>query len=69
MPISASAVANLMAVAINQLPDELAKDLIDDFLDKAEDKIADTSTPWDDALLLPVINQVRYQLGVEDGDD
>ena len=59
----------VLTSVLGLLPAELGKELLDDVLDLAENKIADTNTKWDDALLLPVISAARVQLDVPDGTD
>jgi len=42
------------------------KELLDDLLDKAEQKVIDSSTPYDDAILLPVFAKLRAVASIPD---
>jgi len=48
--------------------EEMVKGFMDKGLDFLEDKIAESSTTWDDTLVLPIINQIRKVLDIPDND-
>jgi hypothetical protein len=64
-----SILSNVFGALTTLLPDDLIKELLDDLLDKAEERIADSATPYDDAILLPIIARARQLFDIPDGDD
>ena len=48
--------------------EELVKGFMDKGLDFLEDAIEESKTTWDDALVLPIINQIRKILNIPDND-
>ena len=54
---------------LKALPEEQVKKAVDKALDALEDKIAESDTKLDDAIILPIIKTViREPFGIEDND-
>jgi hypothetical protein len=65
----ATAVVNvLMPTLLALVPDDIMTSAVDKLLDSIEDAIANSATPIDDALVLPVIAALRNKLRVPDND-
>lgn len=65
----ATAVLNvLMPTLLALVPDDIMTSAVDKLLDSIEDAIANSATPIDDALVLPVIAALRNKLRVPDND-
>lgn len=43
--------------------------VIDKAFDHVEDKVADSSTHWDDVIVLPILKALRGALNVPDNDE
>lgn len=56
----------LIAIAIKILSEQDLKVLADRFLDVIEEKVKDTTTPWDDRMMLPVCSMIRKAFDIED---
>ena len=50
------------------LTPEKTREIIDKAFDAIEDKVAESETTLDDALVLPVINALRLALSIPDND-
>ena len=59
LPVVINAIASFLS------PEDLKKE-VDDFLDRIEDKIKDSSTPYDDLVLLPIIAKLRAVADIPD---
>lgn len=63
----------VLPLVVNQLlgllPGNILREGLDALFDKIEDRVADSDTPIDDQLALPVIRMLRSQLDIPDGDD
>lgn len=59
---------SVINVLLTLLPKELGKQLLDQAFDWLEDQIADSSTEWDDAVLLPIVKKARDILDIPDQD-
>ena len=57
-------VASMVAI----LTPEQVKSILDRAFDAIEEKVKDTATQWDDAIVLPMINALRKALDVPDND-
>lgn len=65
----ATAVLNvLMPTLLALVPDDIMTSAVDKLLDSIENAIANSATPIDDALVLPVIAALRNKLRVPDND-
>ena len=65
----ATAVVNvLLPTLMSLIPDDIMKVALDKLLDSIEDAIAKSSTPVDDALVLPVIAALRAKFKIADND-
>lgn len=58
----------LISVLKEMLTPENVKAVIDKAFDKVEDMVADSSTHWDDAIILPLLKALRAALDVPDND-
>ena len=58
----------LVAAMVEIMSPEKVKKVIDTAFDKLEDKVKDTSTQWDDAIVLPMLAGLRKALNVPDED-
>ncbi|MCO5761381.1 MAG: hypothetical protein NHG36_07705 [Chromatiaceae bacterium] len=64
----ATQVLNLMLPSLLSLiPDDIMERGVDALLDVIETAIANSATPVDDALVLPLISALRHKLNVADG--
>jgi len=57
---------NLLIAQIMSKSPTLGKELIDDILDKIEDRIAASPSTVDDAIILPLIKLLRDTAGIPD---
>lgn len=57
-------IASLLESLIRILPKDLVKKSIDNLLDFIEDAIAKSSNKWDDSIVLPLLSELRKQIGV-----
>ena len=62
-------VKTLVAAMAALLTPEQVKSILDTAFDAVEDKVKDSSTSWDDMLVLPILTALRAALGVPDNDD
>ena len=51
------------------IPEEMLVEAADSILDKLEDLVAESDTVIDDAVVLPLIAQIRSAFNIADGDD
>ena len=58
----------LMPTLLALIPDDIMQRGLDALLDVVEDAIAKSSTPVDDALVLPVIAALRAKFKIADND-
>ena len=58
----------LVGAMTAMLDGEQVKKLIDKAFDKVEDMVADSSTHWDDMIVLPLLKALRKALDVPDND-
>ena len=58
----------IVATMVAMLSPEQVKSILDSAFDKIEDKVKDSSTQWDDVLILPVLAALRSALGIPDND-
>ena len=58
----------LMPTLMSLIPDDIMQVAVDRLLDSIEEAIANSATPIDDALVLPVIAALRNKLRVPDND-
>lgn len=61
-------VKSLVAVMAATLTPQQVRSILDKAFDAIEDKVKDTSTQWDDTIVLPIINALRRTLDVPDND-
>lgn len=59
----------IMVSLCETLSPENVKKIIDKAFDKLEKAVKDSSTQWDDALVLPMIKALRKALDVPDEED
>jgi len=59
-------VKSLVAAMAAMLSPEQVKSIIDKAFDAVEEKVKDSSTNWDDVVVLPMIKALRVALGVPD---
>ena len=50
------------------LTPEKVKGVIDKAFDAVENKVKDSSTQWDDAIVLPILSGLRSALNIPDND-
>ena len=62
-------VKSLVAAMSALLTAEQVKKIIDNAFDAVEQKVADSSTHWDDVIVLPMIKALRAALNVPDNDE
>jgi hypothetical protein len=62
-------VKSLVAAMSAMLTAEQVKKIIDNAFDAIEEKVADSSTQWDDVIVLPMIKALRAALNVPDNDE
>lgn len=58
----------LLGKLLGQLKPEMLREAVDKVLDYFEEKIADSETETDDALLLPLIDVIRGAFNIPDDD-
>lgn len=62
-------IVNLLVPSLLALvPDDIMKQGLDALLDVVEDAIAKSSTPMDDAVVLPIIVALRAKFKIADND-
>jgi len=61
-------VRSLVAAMATMLSPAQVKDLLDKAFDKVEDKVKDSSTHWDDVIVLPMLKALRKALDIPDND-
>lgn len=59
-------ITTLISMVIRTLDEEKMKKLADVILDFVEDKVEESSTKWDDAVILPLCKMVRNAFGIEE---
>ena len=59
MNVVVSILSSLIPKLLELLPPQTGRELIDDFLDVLENKIASSETQIDDTLILPLISKLR----------
>ena len=65
----ATAVVNvLLPTLMSLIPDDIMKVALDKLLDSIEDAIAKSSTPVDDAVIMPIIAALRAKFQIADND-
>lgn len=62
-------VKSLVAAMAAMLSPEKVKAVVDKAFDAVEDKVKDSSTHWDDVIVLPMIKALRSALDIPDNDD
>jgi len=62
-------IGKLLPMIISSGNQETVKKAVDAFLDVIEDRIEETETKVDDAILLPLCQLARKLLGIPDDDD
>jgi hypothetical protein len=62
-------VKSLVAAMAALLTPEQVKSIIDRAFDAVEDKVTNSSTRWDDTIVLPIVRALRVALSVPDDDD
>ncbi len=62
-------VKSLVAAMAALLTPEQVKSIIDRAFDAVEDKVTNSSTRWDDTIVLPIVMALRVALSVPDDDD
>ena len=63
-----SLIKALIAAMVATLTPDKVKAIIDKAFDVVEQKVADTSTHWDDITVLPILKALRAALNVPDND-
>ena len=64
-----TAIVNAMLPTLMALiPDDIMQTALDALLDSIEDAIAKSTTPVDDAVILPILSALRVKLQVPDND-
>lgn len=58
----------IMGALLQLLPKEVIQEGLDALFDKIEDRVADTDTAIDDAVVLPIIQRLRAALDIPDND-
>lgn len=61
-------VRSLVAAMAAMLSPEQVKSVLDRAFDVVEDKVRDTSTSWDDVVVLPMLKALRSALDIPDND-
>lgn len=61
-------IKSLVAAMAAVLTPEKVKAILDKAFDAIEEKVKDTSTQWDDMIVLPMIKALRSALDVPDND-
>lgn len=61
-------IKSLVAAVTEMLNPEQVKAVIDKAFDYVEDRVADSSTQWDDVIVLPILRALRNALNVPDND-
>ena len=59
----------IVKIMASKLTPEMVKSILDGAFDMIEDKVKDTATQWDDAIVLPMIKALRTALDVPDNDE
>ena len=62
-------VKSLVAAMVAALNPEQVKRIIDEAFDFVEKRVKDSSTNWDDVVVLPMLTALRKALGVPDNDE
>lgn len=57
-------ITSLLESLIRILPKDIVKKGIDNLLDVIEDAVAKSSNKWDDSIVLPLLSELRKQIGV-----
>lgn len=61
-------VKSLVAAMTTLLSAEQVKGILDRAFDAVEEKVKDSSTHWDDVIVLPMITALRTALDIPDND-
>lgn len=61
-------IRSLVAAMAAMLTPQQVRSILDKAFDAVEDKVKDSSTQWDDVIVLPIINALRSALNVPDND-
>ncbi|HDY66671.1 MAG TPA: hypothetical protein ENH85_02645 [Candidatus Scalindua sp.] len=61
-------VKSFVAAMSSLLNPEQVKQILDKAFDAVEEKVKDSSTQWDDIIVLPILQALRKALGVPDDD-
>lgn len=61
-------VKSLVAAMAAKLTPEHVRSILDKAFDAIEEKVKDSATPWDDAIVLPIVKALRTSLDVPDND-
>ena len=61
-------IRSLVAAMAALLTPQQVKSILDRAFDAVEEKVKDTSTQWDDVVVLPMINALRIALNIPDND-
>jgi len=59
----------LVASMVALLTPEQVKSVLDRAFDAIEEKVKDTTTQWDDRIVLPMLAGLRSALDIPDGDN
>lgn len=66
--MQAKLIGMLLTQLLKLLPKSLFDEFVDSFLDKIETRVLGTASKVDDALVLPLLRQVRALIDVPDND-